>query len=252
MAEAPKDGHLYGFDLADNKLLYRTPVTTVANVEEPFSPDKDCPGAGGGTAWNSPAYDPRTNLIFVGDVDWCVTVRVQTKEELQGVAAGQPWFGNRMLNPFDIAGKFSRPDQDWAGWIHAVDADTGQWKWRIKSDYPILAGVTPTAGGLVFFGDVGGDFYAVNADTGEQLFAQKLSGSLGGGVITYMWRAISRGRDGACQSPLAHSGQDGEDRHPRPRGRGREQVMSSQPRGAPFRRNSCSGFPKSPPCCTMV
>jgi alcohol dehydrogenase (cytochrome c) len=91
-----------------------------------------------------------------------------------------------MLNPFDIAGKTSRPDKDWAGWIHAVDADTGQWKWRIKSDYPILAGVTPTAGGLVFFGDVGGDFYAVNADSGEQLFAQKLSGPLGGGVITYL------------------------------------------------------------------
>jgi alcohol dehydrogenase (cytochrome c) len=122
------------------------------------SSEKDvhfCPGAGGGTEWNSPAYDPRTNLIFVGDVDWCVTVRLQTKEELQATAAGQPWFGNRMLNPFDIAGKFSRADGYWAGWVHAVDADTGQWKWRLKSDYPIVAAVTPTAGGLVFFGDVG-------------------------------------------------------------------------------------------------
>ena len=51
MAVAPKDGHLYGFDLADNKLLYRTPVTRIENVEEPFAVDKDvhfCPGAGGG------------------------------------------------------------------------------------------------------------------------------------------------------------------------------------------------------------
>jgi len=188
MAVAPKDGHLYGFDLADNKLLYRVPVTRIENVDEPFSPDKDvhfCPGSAGGTEWNSPAYDPRTNLIFVGDVDWCVTVRLQTKEELRASAPGQPWMGNRMLNPFDIAGKFARADGNWAGWIHAVDADTGVWKWRIKSDYPILAAVTPTAGGLVFFGDVGGNFYAVNAETGERLWAQKMGGPLGGGVITY-------------------------------------------------------------------
>ncbi|MBV8439788.1 MAG: PQQ-binding-like beta-propeller repeat protein [Hyphomicrobiales bacterium] len=188
MAEAPKDGHLYGFDLGDNKLLYRVPVTRIDNVEEPFSPDKDvhfCPGGAGGAEWNGPAYDPRTNLIFIGEVEWCDTVRVQTKEELQAVAVGQPWFGNRALNPFDIAGKFSRADGHWAGWLHAVDADTGQWKWRLKSDYPIVAAVTPTAGGLVFFGSVGGDFYAVNAETGERLWAQKLGGPLGGGVITY-------------------------------------------------------------------
>ena len=51
MAVSPKDGHLYGFDLADNKLLYRTPVTRIENVEEPFAVDKDvhfCPGAAGG------------------------------------------------------------------------------------------------------------------------------------------------------------------------------------------------------------
>jgi alcohol dehydrogenase (cytochrome c) len=48
-----------------------------------------------------------------------------------------------------------------------------------------VAAVTPTAGGLVFFGDVGGDLYAVNAETGEKLWGEKLGGPLGGGVITY-------------------------------------------------------------------
>jgi alcohol dehydrogenase (cytochrome c) len=188
MLVAPKDGHLYAFDLADNHLLYRVPVTTIENVEEHFSPDQDvhfCPGSGGGEEWNSPAYDPQSNLVFVGDVDWCVTVRVQTNEELEKVAVGQPWFGERSLNPFYIGGKFDRADGHWAGWVHAVDADTGVWKWRVKSNYPILAGVTPTAGNLVFFGDVGGNFYAVNAETGERLWGEQLGAALAGGVITY-------------------------------------------------------------------
>ena len=188
MLVAPKDGHLYAFDLADNHQLYRVPVTTIENVEEPFSPDKDvhfCPGAGGGEEWNSPAYDPQSNLVFVGDVDWCVTVRVKTNEELQKVAVGQPWFGERSLNPFFVGGMTDRSDGHWAGWIHAVDADTGVWKWRVKSNYPIIAAVTPTAGGLVFFGDVGGNLYAVNAETGEKLWSQQLEAALAGGLITY-------------------------------------------------------------------
>jgi alcohol dehydrogenase (cytochrome c) len=188
MAVSPKDGFLYGFDLADNKLLYRTAVTTIENVDAPFSTDKDvhfCPGAGGGEEWNSPAYDPRTNLIFTGDVDWCSTVKLQTREEVVATAIGQPWTGERTINPFNKFGKFTRADGEWAGWLHAVDADTGVWKWRLKTNYPILGAVTPTAGGLVFFGDVGGNFYAVDAATGQKLWGQKIDGAIAGGVITY-------------------------------------------------------------------
>jgi alcohol dehydrogenase (cytochrome c) len=188
MTLAPKDGHLYGFDLADNKLLYRTPVTRIENVEEPFAVDKDvhfCPGAAGGGEWNSPAYDPVTNFIFTGQVDWCVTVKLQTREEMAAVPLGQVWTGDKNLNPFNVFGKFSRADGFWAGWLHAVDADTGVWKWRLKSNYPIMGAVTPTAGGLVFFGDLGGNFYGIDAATGQKLWGQKIGGAIGGGVITY-------------------------------------------------------------------
>jgi alcohol dehydrogenase (cytochrome c) len=195
MAVSPKDGHLYGFDLASNKLLYRTPVTRIENVEEPFAVDKDvhfCPGAGGGEEWNSPGYDPLTNLIFTGDVDWCTTVKLQTREEIAAAPLGQPWTGEKSLNPFNEFGKFTRADGVWAGWLHAVDADTGVWKWRLKSNYPILSGVTPTAGGLVFFGDTGGNFYALEAATGQKLWGQKIGGAIGGGVITYTVNGTQR------------------------------------------------------------
>jgi alcohol dehydrogenase (cytochrome c) len=47
---APKDGYLYGFDLADNNLLYRVPVTQIEDFNESFSPGTAvhfCPGAVG-------------------------------------------------------------------------------------------------------------------------------------------------------------------------------------------------------------
>jgi alcohol dehydrogenase (cytochrome c) len=195
MAAAPKDGHLYGFDLATNQLLYRVPVTKIENVDLPFSTDKDvhfCPGATGGAEWNSPAYDPQTNLILAGDVDWCTTVRLQTKEEILAVPNGQLWMGMWYLNPVNAMGKQARADGYWSGWLHAVDADTGVWKWRLKSNYPIVGGVTPTAGGLVFFGDVGGNFYAVDATNGERLWSQKIGGAIAGGVITYTVNGVQK------------------------------------------------------------
>jgi len=88
-------------------------------------------------------------------------------------------------NPTSMFGRFSRADGHWAGWLYATDADTGVWRWRVQTNYPIVSGITPTAGRLVFFGDVGGNLYAFDAATGQNLWGQQLGGAIGGGVITY-------------------------------------------------------------------
>jgi len=114
------------------------------------------------------------------------SVTVQDDKQLRGMTLGQPWTGMHALNPFNMFGDPARrADGGWGGWIYAVDADTGVWKWRLRSNYPVVAGITPTAGGVVFFGDVGGNFYALDAANGEKLFGRQLGGAIGGGVITY-------------------------------------------------------------------
>ncbi|HLT92122.1 MAG TPA: PQQ-binding-like beta-propeller repeat protein [Woeseiaceae bacterium] len=49
-----------------------------------------------------------------------------------------------------------------------------------------LSGITPTAGGIVFFGDVGGTLYALDSRSGRRLWSTRLDGALGGGVISYV------------------------------------------------------------------
>jgi alcohol dehydrogenase (cytochrome c) len=184
---APKNGHLYGVDLATNGLLYRSAVTRVENVDVPLTTDRDthfCPGSVGGGEWNGVAYDPQNNLIFTGETEWCTTVRLQSDSEVKAVSDGSIWMGGVKIDPLDIAGK-QDPHSDWAGWLYATDADSGAWKWRLKTNYPIVSGITPTGGGLVFFGDMGGNFYAVDAMSGQKLWSKKLDGAIGGGVITY-------------------------------------------------------------------
>jgi alcohol dehydrogenase (cytochrome c) len=188
LSVAPKDGHLYGFDLATQAMLYRVPVTRVENADATFSAGNAvhfCPGSVGGAEWNGPAYDPDTNLIMTPEVDWCTTVTLQTPEKIAATDPGEPWSGEASINPFNTWGK-QDPFGSWSGWVYASDADTGAWKWRVKTNYPIQSGVTPTAGGVVLFGDMGGNFYAVDATNGRKLWGRKIGGAIGGGVITYV------------------------------------------------------------------
>ncbi len=184
LAAAPKDGNLYGFDLGSGARLYQTAVTTRENVDIPLStkPVRFCPGSQGGSEWNGPAYSPQTNLIYTGSVDWCTTVSLAGPEKIASVALAQPWSGNAdEQNGF---GEFD-PKEQWGGWITATDADTGAVRWRYHAPAPILAAVTPTAGGLVFSADMEANAFALDATNGNLLWTTRLNGAPGGGVITY-------------------------------------------------------------------
>ncbi len=201
MIVAPKDGHLYAYDLDTGEQLYRLPVTRIENAETPFAIGKSvhfCPGSVGGAEWNGPAYDPKNNLVLVGEVQWCTSVKLETEKKLETSAKFTPWSGEDSMNPFNMWG---RADSifDWAGWLYAVDADSGQWRWRAKTNYPVQSGVTPTAGGVVFFGDMGGNLYALDVDTGRKLWGEKIGGAVGGGVITF---ATPRGQRVAAATGL--------------------------------------------------
>jgi alcohol dehydrogenase (cytochrome c) len=191
---SPKNGYLYGFDLATSQLLYRSPVTRMENADVPFSTDKAihfCPGESGGGEWNGVAYDPETNLVLTGESEWCTTAKQQTQAQVKASPTGEPWMGSANESPLELGGK-QDPHANWAGWLYATDADSGKWKWRLKTNYPILSGVTPTGGGIVFFGDMGGNFYVVNASDGQRLWGQKLEGAIAGGVITYTANSSQR------------------------------------------------------------
>ncbi len=194
LSVAPKDGHLYGFDLSRDTLVYRVPVTKLENADAAFEVGKRvhfCPGTSGGAEWNGPAYDPRTNLVLIGEVEWCSTVKLQTDSQIRKVPRGEPSSGMATISPYHTYGI---PDsfRRWAGWVYAVDADSGLWKWRLKSNYPVLSGMTPTRGGLVFFGDLSGNFYALDASNGERLWGRKIGGAIGGGVITYSTDGVQK------------------------------------------------------------
>jgi glucose dehydrogenase len=183
VAIAPKDGHLYAFDIASGKNLYKTPTTTVSNTDAPITEAGThvCPGTQGGSEWNGAAYDPETNLLYVGAVDWCVTLKA-SKAAAEQSKQGDPYSGST-----DKQHQFGQldPQSAWAGWITAVDADSGKVAWKHKAAAPVMSGVTPTAGGIVFVGDMMGALMALNAKSGAVVWQHQLDGAAGGGIVTY-------------------------------------------------------------------
>jgi alcohol dehydrogenase (cytochrome c) len=162
-------------------LLSQTPTTTRENVDVPLSrehPVHFCPGMGGGVEWNGAAFSPRTDSLFVGAVDLCA--HVQLVRELKVPAAGEVWFGtsggmNEMVDPPGTA----------RGWVTAFDAENGRVRWKFQAPHPVVAGVTPTGGDLVFAADRGGDVFALDQKSGRVLWQSSTGQSIGGGLVVY-------------------------------------------------------------------
>ncbi len=181
-AISPKDGYLYGFERTEGKRLYRLPMTTMSNTQTPLTSAgvRFCPGTQGGAEWNGPAYDSLHDAVLSGQVDWCSTIHIDPASQVTTVAASQPWTGSSA----DGFGKQDDPSK-WAGWLTSVDAISGKQRWRFRAPFPVMSGVTPSSGGIVVFGDMGGNLYALDSDTGAKLWSSNLGGAVAGGVITY-------------------------------------------------------------------
>lgn len=174
MAVATKGGWLYTYDRATHKLISRSEISSHENADIPASttPHHACPGTIGGAEWNGPSIDPVSKVVYVDSVEWCGTVQLGEARYIEGGG----YFG----------GTFSQdPLSKASGWLRAFDSATGKQLWAQRMATPMVAGVTPTAGGVVMTGDQNGNFMVVDAKDGKTLYKFNTGGAVGGGVSTY-------------------------------------------------------------------
>jgi alcohol dehydrogenase (cytochrome c) len=172
MAVGSKGAQLFLYDRDRRTLIARRDLIERQNatgVLPPGIPTHVCPGGLGGVEWNGPAFDPSTGLVFVNTDDWCMTLTPQKLGDFM------PAGGIPALDPADKA----------RGWLRAFDAVTGDERWYYHADSPMLAGITPTASGLLLTGTGAGEFLAFDAKSGRQLYSFNTGGALAGGISTY-------------------------------------------------------------------
>jgi PQQ-dependent dehydrogenase (methanol/ethanol family) len=134
-----------------------------------------CPSAMGGKDQQPGSVDPKDpTKFYMPTNNWCMTLEPQTRSSTQqGVV-------------YVFANVYMYPEKPGVtGRLKKFDVITGKEDWDIPDPYPNWGGTLNTDGGLVFYGSLGGDFRAVDRDSGKILWQRKLGSGIIGNPITY-------------------------------------------------------------------
>ena len=192
VATSGKEGILHVIGRDDGKLVFKLPMTTLLNHDAPLTPEgvRVCPVAG--VQWNGAAHSASTGLLYVNAIDWCTVFKSGPDPKW---AATIPYTG--LANGWGTNDSIDK----WSGWINAIDPKTGKMAWRVHTPAPMYAGLTPTAGNVLFTGDLNGNFLALDARSGKALYSFDTGGPIAGGVVTYerkgrQYVAVASGHSG--------------------------------------------------------
>lgn len=170
LAHFDKNGYFFILDRTNGDLVSVTPfvdritwgeIDSEGNVTPRVYPEKEgeevhfFPGPAGAKEWTHACYNTQTELFYAPVQDTGSTVARRRREFKESI----PYWGAAVVVDAE----------DMKGSISAFDSD-GKEVWRWESDYPMVASVLTTAGGLVFGGSPNGQFVALDANTGEKLW----------------------------------------------------------------------------------
>jgi alcohol dehydrogenase (cytochrome c) len=206
LVHADRNGHFYALERATGRFLYAKPFVRVTwargfdgkgrpMINPAAYPTVEgvevCPGGGGAKEWNAMAYSPVTRLAYVPVIENCaVFLNYGVEAKRKGLPAGASGF--RYL-PGQASGK-----------VMAIGVDTGERVWEMPLRTPNGAGMLVTAGGLVFTGDAEGNFRALEASNGAELWAYQTGSGIRAAPISYrldgvQYVAIASGMSGAVR-----------------------------------------------------
>ena len=173
VATVGKDGVLRTLDKRTHQPLYETPITTILNADILVIREcvVACPGVTGGVLWSSPAYHPGERILLTSSIDYCSRFRAANNVRF---IPGQLYMGGN-----------ARHEGDMSGWITAVEVESGEVRWKYQTEFPNVAAVTTTAGGLAISGTLAGDLLFFDVATGEVLNSIATGAQIGGGNISY-------------------------------------------------------------------
>jgi glucose dehydrogenase len=131
-----------------------------------------CPGTNGGKNWPAGAYSPRTNAMYMPMQNMCMNATIQSGERDPRLVYG---FSTEYI---------AAPGATNIGVVWAISADKGTTVWKHEQRVGVLS-LAATGGGLVFGGDVAGNFHALDDATGEVLWETNLGAPVSGYPVSF-------------------------------------------------------------------
>ncbi len=141
--------------------------------------DSIWPGVDGANNWMSPSYNPGTKLLYFNARE---ERRRYFKTDAPEFRPGESFFGGG-----GGGGARFRPEESW-GKLIAMTPETGAIQWEHRIQAPPWAGVLSTAGNVVFSATPSGNFYALDARNGKDLWHFNGGGRVYASPITFLSR----------------------------------------------------------------
>ncbi len=134
------------------------------------------PSTTGGKNWPHAAYNPNTGLLYANTIH---QARMYKHLPTQEHKPGQRYM---FVENLPIAKKPGEPH----GHIDAIDPLTAEKKWRVPlTDFQIWSAMLATGGGLLFTGKTTGEFIALDADNGKQLWQFQTGSGINAMPVTF-------------------------------------------------------------------
>jgi alcohol dehydrogenase (cytochrome c) len=131
----------------------------------------------GAINWTSPCYSPLTRLFYVN-------ARESGAYYFKGEPKMAPGNSVGVVGGGGGGARWMGADESYTA-IRALDATTGERKWQFTMVGDSWTGTLATAGGLVFSADAGGNFFALDANTGDPLWHIELGSALRSNPVSY-------------------------------------------------------------------
>jgi alcohol dehydrogenase (cytochrome c) len=170
-----------------------------------------CPSFYGGKIWQTTAYHPATNALYVPLANMCMNFKVVEQEPTPGEDYGRG----------RLTARHAPKGNGMVGRIDAIDAATGRRLWKHERRTIVSSSLLTTAGGLVIGGDASRRLVILDARSGTVLVEKPLNAAVSGFPMTYMvdgkqYLAIPTGTNMLAQfsSPLTPENRVPSDRKP--------------------------------------
>jgi alcohol dehydrogenase (cytochrome c) len=192
LMDANRNGFFYLLDRTNGKLLAANPYVKVnwatgidMKTGRPIETDvtRDAregkkvtvfPSILGGKNWEPMSFNPQTGIAYANTLAF----GGHYKTEPVTYKAGEWYLG------MDLTDLWEWGDGP-RGHLKAIDPLTGKTKWEAPSDIPRFSGVLSTAGGVVFSGQLTGEFEAFDADSGKKLWQFQTGSGIEGQPVTW-------------------------------------------------------------------
>jgi alcohol dehydrogenase (cytochrome c) len=136
----------------------------------------NCPADPGGRGWPATAYNPKTGTLYMPLNEYCANTTPTPLDPGQAYSGGGRAVFARTSVP-NSDGNFGRVDA-----IKLADRST---TWTHRQRAPQTSAVLPTAGGVVFAGDIDRTFKALDEATGKVLWQVRTNNAINSFPISY-------------------------------------------------------------------